>query len=286
MTYTKIQLETIAQAVRRSIIEMLVAARSGHSAGSLGMTDVFVALYFSILNIRPTEPLWEDRDRLVLSNGHICPAQYATLAHRGYFSIEELRTLRKLGSRLQGHPKREALPGIETTSGPLGSGLSQAAGMALGARLDRKKWHTFCLLSDGELEEGNTWEAFMFAGKNRLHELTAIVDRNNIQIDGHTEDIMPLEPLVEKFESFNWAVLEINGHDFSAIQEACAAAKRNTNKPTVIIAHTIPGKGVEFMENKYEWHGKPPTQEEGERALANLKDIRTLGGRINAGHGG
>jgi transketolase len=157
--------------------------------------------------------------------------------------------------------------------------------MALGARLDRKKWYTFCLLSDGELEEGNTWEAFMFAGKNCLHELTAIVDRNNIQIDGHTEDIMPLEPLVEKFESFNWAVLEINGHDFSAIQEACAAAKRNTNKPTVIIAHTIPGKGVEFMENKYEWHGKPPTQEEGERALANLNDIRTLGGRINAGHG-
>ena len=274
-------LEMMANYIRQNIIEMLVEAGSGHSAGSLGMADVFTALYFHILNHNPKKPDWEGRDRLVLSNGHICPVLYATMSAAGYFPVEELKTLRKLNSRLQGHPHREALPGIETTSGPLGSGLSQAAGMALAAKLDQKKYRIYALLSDGEHNAGNLWEAVMFIGKNKLNNITAIIDRNNIQIDGFTEDIMPLESLREKYEAFRWHVLEIDGHNIEAIIDACNEAKAIFEKPTVIIAHTIPGKGVSFMEQDYLWHGIPPNKEQAQKALYEL---RTLGGKIKSEH--
>lgn len=269
------ELEYKANAIRISIIEMLVAAGSGHSAGPLGMADIFAALYFHILKHDPKNPSWEDRDRLVLSNGHICPVLYASMAHAGYFPVGELQTLRRFGSRLQGHPHREWLPALETSSGPLGSGLSQAVGMALSIRIDEGRAsarRVYCLMSDGELNEGNSWEAIMLAGKERLSNLIAIIDRNNIQIDGYTEDIMPLEPLRQKWESFGWYVLDIDGHDFTEIINAVNEAKATFEKPTVIIAHTIPGKGVSFMERKYEWHGKPPTQEE---SVAALQELRT-----------
>lgn len=274
-------LEETANKIRESIIEMLEEAGSGHSAGPLGMADVFTAFYFHILKHDPKNPDWPDRDRLVLSNGHICPVQYAALAYAGYFSVEELKTLRKINSRLQGHPHRGSLPGLETTSGPLGSGLSQAIGMALAAKLDKKKYRVYAFLSDGEHDEGNLWEAVMFAGKNKISNLTALIDRNNIQIDGFTNDVMPLEPLKEKYESFGWHVLEINGHSFEQIVDAVNEAKVIHEKPAVIIAHTIPGKGVSFMENNYLWHGKPPTKEE---AIKALKELRTLGGKITSEH--
>jgi len=275
------QLEETANQIRQDIIEMLVEAGSGHSAGPLGMADIFTAFYFHILNHDPKNPLWEERDRLILSNGHICPVRYATMARAGYFPVEELKTLRKFGSRLQGHPHRTSLPGMETTSGPLGSGLSQAAGMAWVGLLDKKDWRVYALLSDGEQEEGQIWEAAMWAGKNKLRNLTAIIDRNNIQIDGFTEDIMPLEPLRQKYEAFNWHVLEIDGHNFQEIVSAADEAKAIYEKPTVIIAHAIPGKGVSFMERQFEWHGKPPNKEEAKKALAEL---RTLGGKIQSEH--
>jgi transketolase len=288
-------LELQATKIRESIIEMLVAAGSGHTAGPLGMADIFTALYFHILNHDPKNPAWESRDRLILSNGHIVPVRYATMAHAGYFPIEELLTLRKFRSRLQGHPERHALPGLENTSGPLGSGLSQASGVALGLRMDDKnlsfpKPHVFCCMSDGELNEGNSWEAIMFAGKNRLSNITAIIDRNNIQIDGNTEDIMPLEPLADKWRAFNWHVIEIDGHNFTEIIDAVNQAKAITEKPTVIIAHTIPGKGVVEIEHDYRWHGVPPgsgpedvwKKTDQEREM--LKELRTLQGKIEAGH--
>lgn len=274
-------LEEMANIIRQDIIETLLTAGSGHSAGPLGMADIFTALYFHVLNHNPKNPLWSDRDRLILSNGHICPVQYVTMAHAGYFPIAELQTLRKLNSRLQGHPHRTALPGLETTSGPLGSGLSQAIGVALAARLDKKKYRTYCAMSDGEHDSGNTWEAIMFAGKNRLSNLTAIIDRNNIQIDGCTEDIMPLESLREKYASFRWHVLEIDGHNIRAFVDAVAEAKAIYEKPTAIIAHTIPGKGVDFMENDYHWHGKPPNKDE---ARVALQELRTLQGKIRSEH--
>lgn len=251
-------LAEMASVLRQDVIKMLTIAGSGHTAGPLGMADIFTALYFHILNHNPKKPNWPDRDRVVLSNGHICPILYAALARSGYFKESELKTLRQLNSRLQGHPHRGALPGIESTSGPLGSGLSQAIGMALAARLDHKKYRVYCLMSDGEHQEGNLWEAVMFAGKERLRNLTAIIDRNNIQIDGHTEDVMPLEPLRKKYEAFNWHVLEVDGHSLEQITAAIAEAKAIYEKPTVIIAHTIPGRGVSFMENNYLWHGVPP----------------------------
>ncbi len=275
------RLEEIANRLREDVITMLVAAGSGHSAGPLGMADVFAALYFHILNHNPKKPGWRDRDRLVLSNGHICPILYAALARSGYFPVEELKTLRALGSRLQGHPHRGSLPGIETTSGPLGSGLSQAIGMALAARLDKKKYRIYCVMSDGEHEEGNVWEAAMFAGKNKLSNLTVIVDRNNIQIDGFTERVMPLEPFRKKYEAFNWHVLEIDGHNFESIISAAAEAQAIYEQPTAIIAHTIPGKGVSFMERDYLWHGKPPSEEQ---AKAAMSELRTLGRRIQSEH--
>jgi transketolase len=268
-------LEFMANRLRQDVIEMVSHAGSGHIAGPMDMAEIFTAFYFHILNHDPKKPQWPERDRLILSNGHICPIQYAALAHAGYFKVEELKTLRKLGTRLQGHPHRGALPGIETTSGPL------AIGVALAARLDNKKWRTYCLTSDGEHEEGNTWEAIMFAGKNKLSNLTVVIDRNNIQIDGFTEDIMPLEPLREKYESFNWHVLEIDGHNFEEIIAAVNEARAIHEMPTVIIAHTIPGKGVDFMENNYLWHSKTFKPGEAQKALAEL---RTLRGKIRSEH--
>lgn len=273
------ELEETAVKMRELIIQMLVTAGSGHSAGPLGMADIFTAFYFHILNHKPQDPEWADRDRLILSNGHICPVRYAAMAMSEYFPVEELSTLRKINSRLQGHPHRTALPGLETTSGPLGSGLSQAAGIALAARLDKKNYHIYCLTSDGEHEEGNTWEAAMFIGKNRLDNITQIIDRNNIQIDGLTENIMPLEPLKDKYKSFNWEVLEVDGNNIHAFVDAVRQARAIHERPTVIIANTIPGLGVDFMENKYEWHGKPPTPEEAKKALSEL---RTLQGKIES----
>lgn len=274
-------LEEMANKIRESIIESLVEAGSGHSAGPLGMADVFTAFYFHILNHDPKNPLMENRDRLILSNGHICPVQYAAMARAGYFPIEELKTLRKLGSRLQGHPHREKLPGIEISSGPLGSGLSQAVGMAIASRMDKRRNWIYCLTSDGEHNAGQTWEAAMLAGKEKLYNLIQVMDRNNIQIDGFTEDVMPIEPLKEKYESFGWHVLEIDGHNFERIASAVEEAKAIFEKPTIIIAHTIPGKGVDFMEYKFEWHGIPPKPEEGKKALHQL---RTLGGKIKSEH--
>lgn len=283
-------LEETANKIRESIIEMLTEAGSGHSAGPLGMADVLTAFYFHILNHDPKNPDWPERDRLILSNGHICPVRYAAMAHAGYFPVKELMTLRKINSRLQGHPHRTALPGVETTSGPLGSGLSQAAGVALAAKLDNKKHRVYCFMSDGEQDAGNTWEAAMFIGKNRLSNLTALIDRNNIQIDGYTEKIMPLEPLKEKYEAFGWHVLEVDGHNFEEIVDAVNMAKAIHEEPTVIIAHTIPGKGVSFMENDYLWHGAPPgTAIPGEpppedQAKIALRELRTLGGKIESEH--
>lgn len=283
-------LEETANQIRIDLIKMLTHAGSGHTAGPLGMADVFTAMYFHILRHDPKKPDWEERDRLVLSNGHICPIMYTTMAHAGYFPKKELMTLRKFGTRLQGHPHRTALPGLETTSGPLGSGLSQATGMAIAARMDQKKAHIYCLMSDGEHNEGNVWEAIMLAGKLKLKNLTALIDRNNIQIDGMTENIMPLEPLKEKYEAFNWHVLEIDGHNFSEIIGAFEEAKAIYEKPVVIIAHTIPGKGIPEIEFDYRWHGVPPGKGPEDvflkdaQAAEFLRRLRTLDGRITSEH--
>ena len=277
-------LELKANEIRQSIIEMLLEAGSGHTAGPLGMADIFTALYFHLLKHDPKKPDWSERDRVVLSNGHICPVLYATMAHAGYFSVEELKTLRKFESRLQGHPHREWLPGLETSSGPLGSGLSQAVGMSLADRMDNGRTSNkffYCLTSDGEHDAGNIWEAVLLAGKNKLHNVIAIMDRNNIQIDGFTEDIMPLNPVRAKYESFNWHVIEVDGHNIEEIIDAVNQAKAVFDKPSMIIAHTIPGKGVAEFERKYEWHGKPPNKEEADMAL---KELRTLGGKIQSEH--
>ena len=274
-------LEETANQIRQDIIEMVVGAGSGHIAGPLDMADIFTALYFHVLKHDPKNPEWPDRDRLILSNGHICPVQYATMARAGYFPVEELKTLRKLGTRLQGHPHRTVLPGIETTSGPLGSGLSQAVGMAIAAKMDKKKMNIYCLMSDAEQECGQIWEAAMLAGKHKLDNLTAVIDRNNIQIDGMTENIMPLEPLKAKYEAFNWHVIDINGHSFQEIVNAFETAHAVYEKPVLIIGHVIAGKGVDFMEFSYPWHSKPFKQEE---AVESLNQLRTLGGKIKSEH--
>jgi transketolase len=247
-----------ANDVRQTIIHMLAAAKSGHTAGPLGMADIFTALYFHVLSHDPKNPDWAERDRLILSNGHIVPVRYATMAHAGYFPVEECMTLRAFASRLQGHPERDFLPGLENTSGPLGSGLSQASGMALAARMDGSTSRIYCLTSDGEHQEGNTWEAAMFAGHYRLHNVVQIMDRNNIQIDGNTEDTMRLEPLADKYRAFNWHVIEIDGHNFHEIVDACEEARSIQDRPTLILAHTTPGKGIKEIENDYRWHGNPP----------------------------
>lgn len=288
------ELELRANELRETVIEMLIEAGSGHTAGPLGMADIFAALYFHLLRHDPKNPEWPDRDRLILSNGHIAPILYAAMAHSGYFSVDEARkTLRKFGSRLQGHPHREWLPGLETSSGPLGSGLSQAVGMAIADRMERGRHSNrfyYCLMGDGELDCGQIWEAAMLAGKEKLHNLIGIIDRNNIQIDGFTEDVMPLEPLRDKWEAFGWHVQEIDGHNFEDIARAVNEAKAYFAKPSVIIAHTIPGKGVDFAERRFEWHGNPPgkgpadvvpKEKQGEAMLAEL---RTLRGRIISEH--
>lgn len=282
-----------ARDIRISIIEMLVAAGSGHSAGPLGMADIFTALYFHILRHDPKVPTWPGRDRLILSNGHICPVLYATMAHAGYFPVEELLTLRKFGSRLQGHPHRDFLPMLETSSGPLGEGLSQAVGMALSDRLEKGRdsgRFFYCLLGDGELDEGMNWEAAMLASKEKLGNLIAIVDRNNIQIDGYTEDVMPLESLSHKFESWGWHVEEIDGHNFEDIVAAIGRAQAVFDGPSVILARTVPGKGVSFMERDFKWHGNPPGTDiageppKEEQAKIALRELRSLGGQITGEH--
>ena len=287
------ELEFKANDVRQTIIEMLIEAGSGHTAGPLGMADIFATLYFHAMRHDPKNPDWPDRDRLILSNGHIAPVLYSTMAHAGYFPVEECMTLRKFGSRLQGHPHREWLPGIETSSGPLGSGLSQAVGMCIADRIDRGRQSNrfyYCLMGDGELDCGQIWEAGMLAGKEKLHNLIGIIDRNNIQIDGFTEDIMPLEPLKDKWESFGWHVQEIDGHNFEAINNAINDAKAIFNKPSMIIAHTIPGKGVDFTERRFEWHGNPPGKGPGDvvakdkQGTEALNELRTLRGLIKSEH--
>lgn len=273
-----------AEAIRASIIDMLSTAKSGHTAGPLGMADIFATLYFHALRHDPQQPQWDERDLVVLSNGHICPVQYATMAHAGYFPVEELRTLRKLHSRLQGHPHREYLPGIEVSSGPLGSGFSQSVGMAIADRMKRGRGsqrYVYAFLGDGELDCGIVWEAAMLAGRERLQNLVAIVDKNGIQIDGFTWDVMPLEPLRQKWEAFNWHVIDVDGHNIRAIDEAIGQAKSVNDKPSVILAHTIPGKGVPAFERDFRWHGKPPNKEEAEAAL---RALHTFGGTINAEH--
>lgn len=265
------ELYAIANDLRKDVIRMLAEAGSGHSAGSLGMADVLSTLFFGVLNYDPSNPLWEHRDRLVLSNGHICPVLYAVMARAGFFPAEELMTLRKLGSRLQGHPSRLDLPGLEASTASLGQGLSISVGMALAAKLDEAEHRIYCIMSDGELEEGSSWEAANAANKYHLDNLCAIIDRNNIQIDGYTEEVWPLEPLDRKFEAYNWHVLKVNGHDIPGLLDALEKARGVKGRPSVIIALTIPGKGVSFMENRYEWHGIAPTRQQAEQALRELE---------------
>lgn len=280
--YSLQALEKIANDIREDIIRMLEQAGSGHSAGPLGLADIFTALYFDILKHDPKRPDWPERDILLLSNGHCAPVRYAAMAHAGYFSRKELLTLREFGSRLQGHPERTRLPGLETTSGPLGSGLSQACGMALAMRMDGQQHRTvYVVMGDGEQDEGNIWEAAMLGAKYRLDNLIAITDRNNIQIDGFTENVMPLEDFRAKWEAFGWFVIEIDGNDIEAVIDACAMGRAVHEKPVMIIAHTIPGKGVDFMENDFHWHGMPPDHEQAKKAL---HELRTLGGKIRGEH--
>lgn len=285
-------LELMATKIREDIIRSLEEAGSGHSAGPLGLADIFTALYFDILKHDPKDPTWDQRDLLILSNGHCAPILYTSLAHAGYFDTSELMTLRKFGSRLQGHPERQLLPGIETTSGPLGCGLSQAAGMALAMKInkDYHRW-IYCVMGDGEQNEGNVWEAAMLTAKYNLHNVIAITDRNNIQIDGTTEYVMPLDDLRAKWESFGWHVIEIDGNNIDAFIDATAMARAIVEKPVMIIAHTVPGKGVDFMEGDYHWHGIPVGLEDvagappkDQQAKVALHELRTLEGKIKSEH--
>lgn len=281
-TYTIRELEEKAVIIREHVIDMLERAGSGHSAGPMGLADIFTAMYFAVLKHDPKNPDWNERDILVMSNGHCVPVRYAAMAEAGYFPKAELKTLRKLGSRLQGHPERVRLPGLETTSGPLGSGLSQACGMALAMRMDSQSHrHIYVTMGDGELDEGNVWEAAMLAPKYNLNNVTAIVDRNNIQIDGPTESVMPLNDLKEKWQAFGWHVIEIDGNDIEAVIDACAMARAITEQPVCILAYTVPGKGVDFMEYDFHWHGVPPNHEQ---AIKALHELRTLGGKIRSEH--
>ncbi len=291
-THSIKDLERIAAGIREDIIRMLVEAGSGHSAGPLDLADVLTALYFGgVLKHNPKKPDWPRRDRLIMSCGHVAPVVYATLARAGYFPRRELRTLRKFGTRLQGHVDRSIpgprakwhghLPGLENTAASLGQGIGIAVGTALAGVLDKQKWQVVCLTSDGEHDEGSVWEAIMFAGNRRLWNLTTIVDRNNIQIDGMTEDVAPLEPLRAKYEAFKWHVIDVDGHNIEAIIDACNEARAIYEKPVAIIAHTIAGKGVKFMEYDSAWHGKPPDAEQARQAL---RDLRSLRGQIVGEH--
>lgn len=280
--YSIKDLDQIANNIRQDIIAMLEEAGSGHSAGPLGLADIFAALYFDILKHDPDNPDWDQRDLLILSNGHCAPVLYATLAHAGYFDKKELLTLRKFGSRLQGHPERVKLPGLETTSGPLGCGLSQGIGMALAHRIDDEKhrW-VYVVMGDGEQDEGNIWEAAMLGGKEKVSNVIGIIDRNNIQIDGPTEHVMPLEDLSAKWSAFGWHVIEVNGNNIESFIDACSMARTIVEKPVVIIAHTVPGQGVDFMEYDFHWHGKTPDHKQAKIAL---HELRTLGGKIKSEH--
>jgi len=274
------ELSLMANSMRQDVIRMLVPAASGHTAGPLGMADVFSILFFHEMNYDAKKPAWSGRDRFVLSNGHICPVLYSSMARAGYFPLEELMTLRKLGSRLQGHPSMYKLPGIENSSGPLGEGLAIASGIALAGKMDGCKWRVYCATSDGEHQEGSTWEAVMLAAKYKLDNLVAVCDRNYIQIDGGTEEIMPLLDMAEKYRSFGWHAITVDGHDYEALMRAYDEAKKTKGKPTMIIANTVPGKGVSFIEGDYKWHGKAPNQEEADRAIAELEEERK---KIEAG---
>jgi len=262
------ELKLIANKLRQDVIKMTAEAGSGHPGGSLGMADVFAVIYFNYAQLNPKKPFWEARDRIILSNGHICPIQYSAMAELGFFPVSELMTFRKINSRLQGHPHRDSLPGIENSSGPLGQGLSIACGTALARKLDRQKYKIFCLMSDGEHDEGQTWEAILFAAKNKL-KIVSLIDRNRIQLSGFTEIIMPLEPLAKKYDAFGWKVIEIEGNDIKQIVQALKDSEK-IEGPAAIICNTMMGKGVSFMENRYEWHGKAPSAEEASKALAEL----------------
>ncbi|MDQ2662941.1 MAG: transketolase [Candidatus Eremiobacteraeota bacterium] len=268
------ELQAHANDIRQGIVRALLAAGSGHSAGSLDMADVFAALYFHVLRHDPKRPEWPDRDRLLLSCGHIAPVRYSAMAYAGYFPVDELLTLRKFGTRLQGHPERVSLPSVETTSGPLGEGLAQGTGMAVAAQMDRKDWRVYVVTSDAEHQCGLHWEAVMTAAKFKTENLICIVDRNFIQIDGSTEEIMPLEPLADKYRAFNWNVLSCDGNDVAAVVAALETAKAHRGSPTVLIANTIPGKGVSYMEGDYTWHGKPPNKDQADEALRELQAER------------
>lgn len=279
--YTIPQLRKKANEIRQDLITMLLNGGSGHSAGPLGLADIFTAMYFRVLKHDPKKPKWNKRDRLCLSCGHVVPIRYVAMAHAGYFPKKELHTFRKLGTRLQGHPAYIDMPALEHSSGPLGQGTSVSVGKAIAAKMNDEKHTVYCVVSDGEQQEGQTWEAIMLAGKHKLNNLVWIMDRNNIQIDGYTEDVMPLEPLREKYEAFNWHVIDIDGNNMREIVDACELAKTIYEKPTLILAHTVPGKGVDFMEYDFEWHGKPPNKDEARKAL---HELRTLGGQIAAEH--
>lgn len=265
------ELKEMAKKLRRHVITMIATAGSGHPGGSLSAADIITALYFKVMRHNPENAQWPDRDRFILSKGHAAPILYAALAESGYFPVEELATLRKLGSRLQGHTDRNLTPGVEMSAGSLGMGLSYGIGVALAARLDRRDYRTYVLLGDGECDEGETWEGALSAAHFRIDNLTAIVDCNRIQLSGCTKDIMNLEPLSQKWQAFGWHTIYIDGHDFNQILAAFQEAERIKNKPTVIIAHTVKGKGVSFMENNVNFHGKAPTLEEAEKALKELE---------------
>lgn len=265
------QLEEKARIVRQHVIEMIYEAGSGHPGGSLSATDILVALYFHELRVDPTNPEKKDRDRFVLSKGHACPAWYAVLAEKGYFPVEELATLRKIGSRLQGHPDMRKTPGVEASTGSEGQGLSVGVGMALAAKLDRQLYRIWVMIGDGENDCGQTWEAAMSASNFKLDNLTAILDRNQLQLDGPTEQIMSLEPLADKWKAFGWETFEIDGHDFKEILQAFDDAKKVKGKPSIIIAHTVKGKGVSFMEGAVAFHGKPPNHEQYVQAMKELE---------------
>jgi transketolase len=268
-----ILLKKKADEIRISLIRSIAEAGSGHLGGSLDLADIFSVLYFSLLRHDPERPGWKERDRLILSIGHVAPVLYSTLAHAGYFPVEELLTLRKLGSRLQGHPGRDhGLPGLELSAGSLGQGLSVAAGMALAARMDRKDWRVYCIMGDGELQEGSVWEAAMAAAHHDLGNLVAIVDRNGLQIDGPTEKVMRLEPLQQKWESFCWNVRECDGHDHKQLLDTFQSIKNVNGKPSVILAKTVMGKGVASIEGDYRWHGKAPGREQVEEFVKEVVD--------------
>jgi len=267
------ELKKISFEIRKDVIKSLSEAGSGHLGGSLGLADIFTCLYFNILNHNPQKPSWEERDRLILSIGHVAPVFYTALAHAGYFDKKELFTLRKLGSRLQGHPGKEhGLPGIELSSGSLGQGLSVSVGLALAAKIDKKDWRVFSIHGDGELQEGAIWEAAMSAAHYKLNNLIALVDRNSVQIDGKTSDVMEIEPLDGKFESFGWNVLHCDGHNHKNIIETYEKAFQYKNKPTVIIAKTNMGKGIESIENDFSWHGKVPSAEQADTFIIELNE--------------